>query len=80
MVPGCNFNVPVLQRHQSWTGQLQVAPAKISLQMCSHKEYCDWGVIKHQTPLMKNLLNGEKVKGSPLYWTIDKKEIGNKQK
>ena len=43
--------------------------------MCSHEGYCDWGVIKHQSPLMKNPINGELVKGSQPLPRFDKKEI-----
>ena len=43
--------------------------------MCSHEVYCNRGVIKHQPQLIKNPVNGEKVKGSPPLLDYDKKEI-----
>ena len=43
-------------------------------------EYCDWGVIKHQTPLKKNPLNAEKIKGSQPLPKLDRNEIGPQTK
>ena len=48
--------------------------------MCSHMECCDWGVIKHQTPLKKKPLNSEKVKGSSPLPEYDQLEIGSQTK
>ena len=57
-----------------------MASEQTSPQMCSNAEYCNSGVIKHQTPLKKNLLNGEKVKGSQPLPRLDKDEIGPETK
>ena len=43
--------------------------------MYSHTGYCDWGLIKHQPPLMKNPVNGKNVKSLLLLY-LDKIEIG----